>query len=83
MKQLSSVILPCPRMGDATGVSPPVQVFPREKEDKLRHIFDSEPCACHLLGLPGHSISRWRAWLCPCITISLCLPRYAGGWEEV
>lgn len=34
------------------------QVFPREKEDKLRRIFDSEPCDCHLLGLPGHSISR-------------------------
>lgn len=71
-------------MGDATGVSPPIQVLPREEEEKLRHVFDSEPCDCHLLGLPGHSISHWHAWLCPCITItSLSLPRYAGGWEEV
>lgn len=62
----------------------PVQVFPREKEDELRHIFDSEPFDCHLLELPGHSISCWCVWLCPCITIiSLSLPRYAGGWEEV
>lgn len=64
------VILLYPKMGDATGISPPVQVFPREKEIKLRHIFDSEPCDCHLLGLLGHSISHWRAWLCPCITIT-------------
>lgn len=58
--------------------------FPREKEDKLRHIFESEPCDCHLFGLPGHSISHCCSWLCSCITIiSVSLPRYAGGWEEV
>lgn len=82
-KQLRIILL-CPRMGNAPGVSLPVQVFPREKEDELRHIFDSEPFDCHLLELPGHSISCWCVWLCPCITIiSLSLPRYAGGWEEV